>query len=103
MTADIYHIIAVEEERVELKLAGENHPLFRAHFPGNPILPGFAQIEIIAKIRQDEVVRVSHGKFISHLFPNDTIIYHIRQEDGITKIKVTRDGKKVSEIRYEAR
>lgn len=103
MTADIYQIIEASEERVELKLAGEDHPLFKAHFPGNPILPGFIQIEIIAGIRQDEVIRVPHSKFISHLFPDDRIVYHIEQEGKITKIKVTRGSKKVSEIRYEAR
>ena len=102
MIAGLYHIVEQSKERIVLKLAPENHPLFRAHFPGNPILPGFAQIEIIAEILKDDIARVKYSKFISHLFPDDMMVCDIKKEGTKTKITILRESKKVSEIAYES-
>jgi len=98
----LYDIIERNEERVTVKLAPENHPIFKAHFPGNPILPGFIQIEIISKILGDDIVTINSGKFLSHILPGDMITYDIKKEGTKTKIKILKESKKVSEIRYEA-
>ena len=102
MIEGIYWIIERSEERVVIKLAEKNHPLFSAHFPGNPILPGFVQIEIVADIVGESIVGIHYSKFISHLFPNDILVCEIRKEGTVTRAKILKDSKKVSEIAYES-
>ena len=100
---NLYHIIEQNEESIQIKLAQSSHPIFKAHFPGNPILPGFTQIEIIAQILNDDIVSIKYSKFLSHILPGDTIIYSIKKEDKRRRIKILKDSKKMSEIAYESR
>ena len=100
---NLYQVIEQNEERVCIKLAPSNHPIFKAHFPGNPILPGFIQIKIIAQILNDDIVSIKYSKFLSHILPGDTIIYSVKSEDKKRRVKILKDSKKVSEIAYESR
>ncbi len=103
MIENLYHIMEQNEESIKIKLAESNHPIFKAHFPGNPILPGFTQIEIIAQMLNDDIISIKYSKFLSHILPGDTITYSINKEDKKRRIKILRDSKKVSEIAYESR
>jgi len=99
----LYRIIERNHESIRIKLAQSNHPIFKAHFPGNPILPGFTQIEIIARILNDDIISIKYSKFLSHILPGDTITYSIKKEDKKRRVKILKDSKKVSEIAYESR
>ena len=103
LIGNLYQVIEQSEEKVCIKLAQGNHPIFKAHFPGNPILPGFIQIEIIAQILNDDIVSIKYSKFLSHILPGDTITYHVKKEDKKRRVKIFKDSKKVSEIAYESR
>jgi 3-hydroxyacyl-[acyl-carrier-protein] dehydratase len=100
---NLYHIIEQNEESIKIELAPSSHPVFKAHFPGNPILPGFSQIEIIAQILNDDIVTIKYSKFLSHILPGDTVEYLIQKENKKTKIKILKDSKKVSEMIYESK
>jgi len=99
---NLYSIIEQNAQKVKIKLADANHPIFQAHFPNHPILPGFMQIEIIAKIREEDIASIHYSKFISHISPNDIIVYTVKSENNRRKIKILKDSKKVSEIAYES-
>ncbi len=103
MLENLYTVVEQSDEEVKVKFAEKDHPVFRAHFPEKPILPGFLQIDIIARILEDEIVTIKYSKFISHILPSDTIVYHIKRDNKKKKIKVMKNSKKVSEIAYESK
>ncbi len=103
MLENLYNIIEQSEDKVKVKFTEQDHPVFQAHFPDKPILPGFLQIDIIARILEDEIVAIKYSKFISHILPSDTVVYSIKREEKKRKIKVLKDSKKVSEIAYESK
>ncbi|MEA3498265.1 MAG: hypothetical protein U9R16_04315 [Campylobacterota bacterium] len=102
MFNNLYTIIENSANKVVIQLADKNHPIFKAHFPTFAILPGFIQIDIIAHILNDDIVSIKQSKFISHILPLDTITYNIEKKENKTSIKLFKDLKKVSEIRYES-
>jgi len=101
---NLFTIIQKENTQVVVKLSDENHPIFKAHFPNYPILPGFLLIEIIVNILDDSIKKLHSAKFIAHTLPNDTIIYNIKKDGLKTKIKILKDDEKnskIAEITYE--
>lgn len=100
---NLYTIIKEEPEEVIIKLSDEHHPVFIAHFPNHPILPAFIQIDIIAKIFNDDIVNIKRSKFISHILPNDIILFNIKTNNKQRKIKIFKNETKVSEIDYESK
>ena len=103
MYKDLYTIIEKSTNKIIIKLADENHPIFKAHFPSFPILPGFIQIDIIAEILNDDITSIKQSKFISHISPLDIITYNIEKKENKTHIKLFKDLKKISEIKYESK
>lgn len=104
MLENLFTIIKKEDSQIIIKLCDENHPIFKAHFPDYPILPGFLLLEIVANILDVSIKKVHSGKFISHTLPNDTIIYNIKKTDEKTKIKIVKNDEKnskVAEMTYE--
>ena len=92
-----------DSEAVVLKLSNEKHPIFMAHFPQYPILPGFMLIDILADILNDEVINIKYAKFIAHIFPHDILECKIKKSDKKRVIKVFKNNEKVSEISYETK
>lgn len=99
LTKKLYQIIKEDEGSFLLKLCDRTHPMFEAHFPNNPILAGFLQIDIAKEIYQLSFKKLKKVKFMSIIKPNDTINY-IHKED-IKKIIISKNNAKVSEIIYE--
>lgn len=102
MTENLYKLIEKNETSFQITLADKEHPIFLAHFPGYPILPGFLLIEIAIEVLKDSPKTIKSAKFIAHSLPNDTLEYHYERKDTKTKIKVTNEkNEKVGEIVYE--
>lgn len=98
MLENLFTLLKKTDEQVIIKLSDENHPIFKAHFPNYPILPGFLLLEIISNILNINIKKVNSGKFISHTLPLDTIIYNIKKDEIKTKIKIVKDDQKNSKI-----
>ena len=103
MVEGLYSILKQNINEVSIKLTSDDHPVFQAHFPDNPILPGFALIDIIAKIFDDRIIRIHKSKFISHLLPNDILVCKVNADNKKRNIKIFKNREKVSEIIYEAK
>ncbi len=101
MLSTLYTVLKSTQDEVILEFTNENHKIFKAHFPGNPILPGYALIDIISKLLGDNIVYIKKSKFIEHVLPNDLITCVIKKKDTKRIIKVYKENKKISEIIYE--
>lgn len=94
---NLFHIIEKNNTEYIIKLADEKHPIFKAHFPKNPILPGFLQLDIAQKLLNKEFIKFIKVKFIKVITPLSIISYQIKGN----KILILQDGKKMSEFIYE--
>ncbi|MFK5976770.1 MAG: hypothetical protein QM493_09705 [Sulfurovum sp.] len=101
MIENLCKIISSHQNEIDFQLADDLHPHFQAHFPDYPLLAGFALIDIIGQILEDEIIILKSSKFIAPIFPNDMIHCDINTQEKQRSIKVFKSNKKVSEIRYE--
>ena len=72
---NFYKLISSDENEIVVKLSSSEHPIFKAHFPSNPILPGFMHFEIISKIFNVEIDRIRKAKFNEIVRPNEILKY----------------------------
>lgn len=103
MIRALYTSIVQDNGNIVIQLSGKSHPLFKAHFPNNPILPGFALIDIIGEALLDEVVSIHKSKFIRNIFPNDMLECEVTINEKRRTVKIFRDKEKVSEVVYETK
>jgi len=87
-----YTIESKEENRAVVRLSDENHPLFKAHFPDAPIMPGFVNFEIVSDVFDIDIVAIKKAKFLDKALPNQTLIY---ERDG-NKFKVICNDKEIA-------
>lgn len=103
MIGKLYTRILQDNDNIFVQLADRSHPLFEAHFPKYPLLPGFALIDIMAALLEEEIVAIHKSKFIKNIFPNDILECEVSKSEKKRKIKIFRQNVKVSEIIYEAK
>lgn len=84
-------------------LTDKSHPIFKAHFPNNPILPGFILLDLSAIILNVEIISIKKAKFLSPIEPNSILDFYIKEKDKILKIIVKNNEQKVADISYEQR
>lgn len=87
-----YKIIEVTNKNVTIHLCDKNHPIFQAHFPQNPILPGFMHLEIISRLFNLQIVSIKKAKFTGIVHPLNILVY--KRNDN--KFKVFCDDKEVA-------
>ena len=93
LTDELYSII----DDMKIKIADENHPVFKAHFPTMPVLPGFLQIDIAQALLDKQFTMFKKVKFIHPIKPNDIIEYSCENK----KVIIKKDETKMSEFIYE--
>ncbi len=100
MISSLYVINANDNDVIEITLADHLHPVFKAHFEGNPLLPAFLQIDILAHIVSIDITEILRSKFMEPIRPLDKIRYTIMRdaERSIIKVKVSNEIKPVSEF-----
>lgn len=86
LTEGLYTLATRSNGGVTLVLCGPDHPVFRAHFPGNPILPGFLHLEIAAELFEKTIAEVISAKFLKPVFPSDTVILEVREKEKETRL-----------------
>ena len=100
LTKNLYSVKAVDETRWEVTLSDETHPVFLAHFEGNPLLPAFLQIDIISEILNKTLSKIERCKFKLPILPNDVVVYEIiKQVDKSYRINITKNSKITSELK----
>ena len=75
LTNGLYKIEFKNNEKVVISLSDKNHPVFLAHFPNKPILPGFMNFEIVSEIFDIKINNIKKAKFNKIIEPNEIIVY----------------------------
>ncbi len=75
LTDKLYTVTSKDKDKITIKLCDENHPIFKAHFPNNPILPGFLHFDIVQELFNLEITTIKKAKFLKLVLPNDTLTY----------------------------
>jgi 3-hydroxyacyl-[acyl-carrier-protein] dehydratase len=81
---EFYSVEFKDENRAVVKLSDENHQIFKAHFPSQPIMPGFMNFEIVEKIFGIKITNIKKAKFLKIVLPNQRLVY----ERNANKFKV---------------
>lgn len=75
------------EFRAEVHVPAES-PWFQGHFPGNPVLPGIAQLGVVFEVirqslQQDlRVSQVSRVRFKQMILPDDRMVVRVTRKPG---------------------
>jgi len=89
---NLYKIKEKNNDSAIVILANENHPVFKAHFPTKPILPGFIHFDIVSEVFGIDIKTIKKAKFNKMILPLQTITY-IRDNN---KFKVLCDDIEVA-------
>lgn len=101
MLSKLYTIIHKEEESFKIKFSDENHPIFQAHFPNNPMLPGFIMLEICAEVLGHEICEIKKAKFLNQVKPEDTLSFFITQKSNSIRVEIKKEEIKIASLTYE--
>jgi 3-hydroxyacyl-[acyl-carrier-protein] dehydratase len=96
MLNNLFTLIKKEDDSFSIKLADATHPIFKAHFPSNPLLPGFILIEIFSQVLECEINEIKKAKFTNPALPNDELDFFIKDK----KVIIRKNNQKVAEIVY---
>ena len=89
---NLYTITRKDENLAIVTLSDENHPVFQAHFPDQPILPGFVHFDIIADVFNIEITTIKRAKYLKLALPNQSLKY----ERDNNKFKVSCNGENIA-------
>lgn len=88
----LYEVISKSENEAVVKLSDKKHPIFKAHFPRHPILPGFVHFEIVGDVFNIEVASIKKAKFMALITPKQILKY----EKNANKFRVFCEEKEVA-------
>lgn len=100
-THQLYTISSKDINSSVIVLTDENHPIFKAHFEGNPLLPAFLHVDIAAEIFGFKVIGISRSKFMEPLLPKDEVVVSIEQRPSGIRVRFLKDTRIASEISLE--
>ncbi len=92
LTDKLYRVEFKDDTRAVIRLSDENHPLFKAHFPTKPIMPGFINFEIVADVFDMEITTIKKAKFLKIVTPNQILVY----ERNANKFKVFCEDEEIA-------
>lgn len=91
LSQGLYTVISQSDECIEIKLTDASHPIFKAHFEGMPLLPGFLQIDMVAEILGKEIDAITSAKFVQKVLPDERLIYTIAPTKSGVRVKLTNE------------
>ena len=72
---NLYFLKYKDNEKAVIKLCDKQHPVFKAHFPSHPILPGFVHFEIVADVFNIDIHTIKKAKFTKVITPLQILTY----------------------------
>lgn len=103
LTQNLYTLVNKEEAQALIVLADEKHPIFKAHFEGNPLLPAFLQVDIVAEIFGLQIIGITRSKFMEPLKPLDEVVIRLDKRPSGIKARLMKQENTCSEMNLEVR
>ena len=72
---DLYEVQTKDESSATVLLSDKQHPVFKAHFPMKPVLPGFVHFEIVSDVFGIDIQTIKKAKFMKMVLPKQIIRY----------------------------
>ncbi|MFA7082968.1 MAG: 3-hydroxyacyl-ACP dehydratase [Arcobacteraceae bacterium] len=94
----LYTIITDNPLEKTIHLTDASHEVFKAHFPNNPILAGFLQVDLIETLFKLEIKKIKRLKFLHIIKPNVTLTF---KKNNQTFTIFNENELKLSELIYE--
>ena len=88
----LYEVKYQDENCATALLTDKSHPVFKAHFPIKPVLPGFMHFEIVSDIFNIDIQSIKKAKFTKIVLPKQILKY----EKKDNKFKVFCDDIEVA-------
>jgi 3-hydroxyacyl-[acyl-carrier-protein] dehydratase len=76
---DFYDVLEQTDNAAKIKLSTQEHPIFQAHFPTQPVLPGFIHFDLVEKLFCIKIVGIKKAKFLQMVLPEQELVY---KKDG---------------------
>jgi len=92
LTDNLYTIEFKDDTKAIVTLSNEDHPVFKAHFPNNPVLPGFVHFDIVSNAFNMELTTIKKAKFVKIALPSQTLVY----ERNNNRFKITCNDKEIA-------
>ncbi len=92
LTDKLYSILSKDNTKALVVLSNKEHPVFKAHFPNNPVLPGFVHFEIVSDAFNLTITSIKKAKFLRTALPNQTLLY----EKNGTQFKVYNNNELIA-------
>ncbi len=102
MLTNLYIITQKKENFFTCKLHDEKHPIFQAHFPNNPLLPGFTLIDMCEKEFNHKIKKIKKISFLQKILPSQSLEFHLTQKGKLLHVEVKSAYKLKATLSYEA-
>lgn len=100
LSKNLYTHKQLSEDSWEVTMSDETHPVFKAHFEGNPLLPAFLQIDIMGELLNKKLLSIDRSKFKLPILPKDTIVYKIvKKVENNYKIEIFKNDVPATEFK----
>ncbi|MDR2635232.1 MAG: hypothetical protein LBC08_00205 [Campylobacteraceae bacterium] len=102
MDTNLYSIKSLNGgDNFEIRLNDESHSIFQAHFPGNPILPGFMFLHICESALNIAIIEIVKAKFISFAKPYDVLTLNTSRKEDKIYAEFAREDKKICTLIFK--
>ncbi len=88
----LYEVLEKSQNKVVVKLNNKNHPIFKAHFPTQPILPGFTYFDIASQIFDINITNIKKSKFLKPALPDQILVF----ERSNNKFKILSNNEQIA-------
>ncbi len=102
-----------ENESIEATVTfNEKHPVFEGHFPGNPIVPGVIQVQIIKELLEEKMgkslvlIQAKNIKFLSIIspvkYPKVKVTIRVQDcENDLIKVHATFQSGEITFMKFD--
>ncbi len=93
MLNNLYTVTSRARDVFTCKLCDKEHPIFKAHFPGHPLLPGFVLIDMCEIEFSQKIRFIKKISFLEEILPKDELEFVLCQKKSPLHVEVRSAGK----------